>query len=73
MSETKDTKPESAQPISQEQAAQVGGGDGTCTSTVTVGGVSSPTESFGTAVTQTYEGAVEGTSYIIERVVKSMS
>jgi len=71
MSETKDTKPESAQPISQEQAAQVGGGEGECTTTLNAGFITTTGSSVESTVTSTYEGLVDATSHIIERVVNA--
>jgi hypothetical protein len=71
MSKAKETIPQARKPVDADQAAQVAGGDGDCTSTVSVGGIKSPTETFGDAAIQTYEGAIDATSHIMERVVKA--
>ncbi len=67
MEETKQTPNEPVQPISPEQAAEVAGGDGDCTS-VSVGGVTVS----GSSLTDIYEQAVDTTSYIIERVSNAL-
>lgn len=58
-------------------AAQVGGGEGDCTTTATVGtdgiGVSGPPDAIGGALIGTYEGIIEATSYAIERVINAVS
>ena len=66
------TTNEPVQPISSEQAAEVAGGDGSC-STVTVGSVTVPVinGSLTDTAMATYDAAVDVTSYAIERVVKS--
>lgn len=63
--ETKDTKPGTELPA--ENAAEVGGGDG-CTTTVSVGGVTTQSGSPSEALISIYEGAVDVTSHVIERV-----
>ena len=77
MSEAKNTKsestqPESTQPLSQEQAAEVAGGDGTCTTTLNAGIITTSGPTVQETVINAYEGLVESTSYIIERVAGSM-
>ena len=73
MSEGKETKQEGTQPLTQEQAAQVGGGEGECTTTVTLGGIlTTAGTTVGDTVTATYDGLVDATSHIIERVSNSM-
>ena len=59
------TPQEPVQPISNEQAAEVAGGDGTCTTT-TLG----PVTTSGSP-TDVYDSLVDATSHVIERVVKS--
>jgi hypothetical protein len=61
-------------PVSQDDVAQVGGGDGdTCSASVSVGGVvSQGAPTVGEAGTTMYDGLVDTTSHIIERVVNSM-
>ena len=71
----KQTKQDSAQAISNEQASEVAGGDGACTSTVTIGSTTTVTTSAptpGDALIATYEGIVDATSYVIERVANSV-
>ena len=72
----KQTKEEPLQSITPEQASDVAGGDGTCTSTVTVGtsggSVTTQGATPGDALIATYEGIVDTTSYIIERVANSI-
>ena len=51
---------------------EVAGGDGSCTSSITIGTsgvtVSGPTSGLGQALIDTYEGVVDVTSHVIERV-----
>ena len=63
--ETKDTKPGTE--LAAENATEVAGGDG-CTTTVTVGGLSTQGGSPSEALISIYEGAVDATSHVIERV-----
>ena len=58
--------------LTQEQAAQVGGGDGDCGPTISVGGIRSGTGELGAAITEAYEGAIDATSYIMDRVSKAL-
>ena len=59
------------------EAANVGGGEGDCTTTANVGtggvGVSGDPTSIGGALIGTYEGIIEATSYAIERVINAVS
>lgn len=66
--ETKDTKPGTELPA--ENAAEVGGGDG-CTTTVTMGGITTQGGSVGDTLISIYDGAVDATSHVIERVANS--
>jgi len=54
---------------------QVAGGDGSCTTTVTISGpgvsVESAYPSLGDALSGTYDGVVDATSHVIETVAKS--
>jgi hypothetical protein len=54
---------------------QVAGGDGTCSTTVTISApgvsVESTYPSLGDALSGTYDGLVAGTSHVIETVAKS--
>jgi hypothetical protein len=54
---------------------QVAGGDGTCSTTVTLSGpgivVQSTYQSVGDALSGTYDGVVDATSHVIETVAKS--
>ena len=54
---------------------QVAGGDGTCTTTLTVSsseiGFSTTANSVGDALINTYDGVVDATSHVIETVAKS--
>jgi hypothetical protein len=65
------TPNEPVQPISSEQAAEVAGGDGSCsTSTITVDGVSvTSSGTLSDVATGAYDAAVDLTSHVIERVV----
>ena len=66
MEQTKQTPNEPGQPLKPEEASEVAGGDG-CSS-VSVGGVGVSTNG---TLTDVYDGAVDATSHIIERVVNS--
>ena len=63
--ETKDTKPGTE--LAAENAAEVAGGDG-CTTTVTAGPITVQSGSPSEALISIYEGAVDVTSHVIERV-----
>jgi len=73
MEETKPVK--AGEPLSQEQATSISGGDGSCTTTASGGttGISVQTAGPdpGAALTAIYEGFVDVTSHIIERVVNT--
>jgi hypothetical protein len=73
MEDTKQTNGNSPQPLSAEEATSISGGDGTasCPTTVTVSG--SPSVTTGapdpsSGLIAVYEGFVDVTSHIIERV-----
>lgn len=67
--ETKDTKAGTELPA--ENAAEVGGGDG-CTTTITAGPIQIQTGgTVGDALISVYEGAVDATSHVIERVANT--
>jgi hypothetical protein len=72
MSEAKDSKQTTPETVTPEQAAQVGGGDGDCGATVSLGPYNGPAGSLGATITEAYEGAVDATSYIMERVSKAL-
>lgn len=63
--------------VSPADAANVSGGEGDCTATVTVGtdGISIGTTdgTVGGALIGTYEGIIEATSYALERVINAVS
>jgi hypothetical protein len=71
MEDTKDTNPTPGTQLSVEQAGEVGGGDGSC-STVTIGSVTLPGSSVGEALTNAYDGAVDAASHVIETVAKAV-
>jgi hypothetical protein len=54
-----------------ENAADVGGG-AVCSATVNTGISSVTAPTLGEAIIGTYEGAVDGTSHVIERVVTAV-
>lgn len=72
MEDTKDTNPTPGTQVTAEQAGEVGGGAGECTTTLSAGtgGVSVQTSgpSVGQVLISTYDGVVEATSHIIETV-----
>lgn len=57
------------------EVEQVAGGDGTCSTTVTVSsseiGFTTTANSVGDALIDTYDGVVAATSHVIETVAKS--
>ena len=73
MEDTK--KQEAGQDLSNEQAAEVGGG-ATCGSTATVGtsggSVTSTAGTPGEAMTSIYDGLVDTTSHVIETVANAL-
>ena len=73
MEETK--KQDAGQDLSNEQAAEVGGG-ATCGSTATVGtsggSVTSTAGTPGEAMTSIYDGLVDTTSHVIETVAHAL-
>lgn len=72
MSDTKPTQqPTPGETLPPEQAAQVSGGDGDCTTTLSVAGMTTSADSVGSVLINTYDGLVEATSYVIETVANS--
>jgi len=76
MEETKPVKTGAGESLSQQQVASIAGGDGTCTTTTTSAGTGGVTTTItgtdpGTALTSIYEGFVDVTSHIIERLVNT--
>ena len=57
------------------EVEQVAGGDGTCTTTLTIStgevGFTTTANSVGDALINTYDGVVDATSHVIETVAKS--
>jgi hypothetical protein len=76
MEETKPVK--AGEALSPEQITSIAGGDGSASATATVGtntGVSvstGPVSDPGTALVAIYEGFVDVTSHVIERVVNAV-
>jgi hypothetical protein len=75
MEERKQPKDEPIEPVSDEQTSQIAGGAGECTTTVTVSAdpslvISSPSPAD--AFISIYEGAVDATSHVIERVANAV-
>lgn len=68
------TPGEPVQPISGEQAAEVAGGDGSCsTSTISVNGTTFTTSgSLSDVAVGAYDAAVDLTSHVIETVNKAL-
>jgi len=71
MEDTKDTNPTPGTQVTAEQAGEVAGGDGSC-STVSIGPLSLPGATVGEALTNAYDGAVDAASHVIETVAKAM-
>lgn len=71
MSDTKPTPPTPGATLAPEQAQQVSGGDGDCTTTLSVAGMTTSGPSVGEVLISTYDGLVEATSYVIETVANS--
>ena len=77
MEETKQTNGNSPQPLSAEEATSISGGDAaaSCPTTVTVGtsgaNMSVPAPSPSDGLIAVYEGFVDVTSHIIERVASA--
>jgi hypothetical protein len=61
--------------LTPDQVEQVAGGDGTCTTTLTIStsdiGLTTTANSVGDALIDTYDGVVDATSHVIETVAKS--
>jgi hypothetical protein len=73
MEDTKQTNGNSPQPLSAEEATSISGGDGTasCPTTVTVSAnpsIVTPAPNPSDGLIAVYEGFVDVTSHIIERV-----
>ena len=71
MEETKPVK--AGEALSQEQATSISGGDGSCTTTsINLGGVGTNTPGTPTdALVSIYEGFVDLTSHVIERLANT--
>ncbi len=69
MDENKPTTPGQALP--PEQVDAISGGEGDCSVTVTVGGVTVSGTSVGDALIQVYDGAVDATSHVIETLANT--
>ena len=69
----KDTAPQ-PQTLDETQVEQVAGGDGECGVTIGTGGINVGADPIGVgpALIETYEGVVNATSHVIERLVDSM-
>ena len=66
-----DSKQNPGQPLSPEQVASISGGDGlSCPAPITLGPVQVP-QPVGGSFVQIYEGFVEVTSHIIERLANT--
>jgi hypothetical protein len=76
MEDTKQTNGNSPQPLSTEEATSISGGDASCPTTVTVGApplvVQQQGQTPADAFISVYEGFVDVTSHIIERVAASV-
>jgi len=77
MEDTKQTNGNSPQPLSAEEATSISGGaDASCPTTVTVGtsgaNVTTPAPSPSDGLIAVYEGFVDVTSHIIERVAAAI-
>jgi hypothetical protein len=75
MNDTKPVNPEPGTELPIEQAAEVGGGDGTqscpTSATVVIGPITSNGPTVSDALIGVYEGAVDTTSHVLERVLGS--
>jgi hypothetical protein len=77
MEETKkqEGKDDVGKELTGEQVGEVAGGDGSCTSTVTVSGNPSISNTAGNpsdALIGMYDGMVDATSHVIETVAKAI-
>jgi hypothetical protein len=71
MEDTKQASGNSPQPLSAEEATSISGGDASCPTTVTISGnpsIVTPAASPSDGLIAVYEGFVDVTSHIIERV-----
>ena len=74
MEDTKQANGNSPQPLSAEEATSISGGDGSCPTTVTIGANPSITNQApdpSSGLIAVYEGFVDVTSHIIERVASA--
>jgi hypothetical protein len=75
MEDTKQTNGNSPQPLSAEEATSISGGDASCPTTVTIGAggssIVTPAPSPSDGLIAVYEGFVDVTSHIIERVASA--
>ncbi len=74
MEDTKQANGNSPQPLSAEEATSISGGDASCPTTVTVSGNPSlvtGADSPSAGLIAVYEGFVDVTSHIIERVASA--
>jgi hypothetical protein len=69
MEETKQTPNDPVQPVSPEQAAEIAGGDGCSTTTVSLGPISITTSG---SLTDLYNGAVDATSQAMTDVANAL-
>ena len=65
-----DSKQNPGQELSAEQVASISGGDGVCAAPIGLGPINLP-QPVGGSLVQIYEGFVEVTSHIIERLVNT--
>src|SRR5579862_5753489 len=74
MEETKPVKAGAGETLSPEQVTNVAGGDGSASATVGTSGinVTQPGPDTGAALVAIYEGFVDVTSHVIERVVNAV-
>ena len=69
MEETKPVKTGAGESLSEEQATSISGGEATATAGTSGVNISMPAPDPGAALVSIYEGFVDVTSHIIERVV----
>ena len=75
MEANESANPNPGNSLTASQAESVGGGDGSCTTTLQLSGpgfnVTSDYNSFGDALIGTYDGIVAATSHVIETVANT--
>jgi hypothetical protein len=72
MEDTKQANGNSPQPLSAEEATSISGGvDAACPATFTLGPVQDSGPTMGSVLTDVYQGFVDVTSQIIERVANA--